>query len=323
MSSKAAKWPNSTPCWGRLPVEQYLIRYWDHASSEPDDEQRLRLVREYIRLDRIPKDWDPTAFGEAWHEPDANDSDPQFAPRRIPTDHECDKARGYPVMLRTYHGNGEEGNRRFAEYTQVSDTYHGVADCYALDDIEIFNFGSDWRKIFDILPEIAGCKDHQPDYDVGDIGDGAEVGQSLYYSRRPDQEILDDDYEDLKDEIENSKAEYPNWKEDPDALLEPGDTVIRSLLRAVTISCIIIVDEKTFSTDELRVVYLDMHQNITIETRLELDQGYIDEMLMRWEDGFRPLGYVMENGIVGEKYRLSNESGRRFFRVTDKLGVSG
>ncbi|KAL5341644.1 hypothetical protein BJX70DRAFT_395707 [Aspergillus crustosus] len=47
------------------------------------------------------------------------------------------------------------------------------------------------------------------------------------------------------EEIENSKAEYPDWKkENPDILLDTGDTAIRSLLRAVTLSWIIIVDEK-------------------------------------------------------------------------------
>jgi hypothetical protein len=315
-------------------------RYWDHSSSELIDEQRLRLVREYIHLDRIPKEWDPTDFGEAWYEPDANDSDPEFAPRRIPTDLEietilrpcrpqhlrkrawkiwCDKGHGYPVMLRTYYGNGGDGDRKFTEYTQVSDHYDGVADCYALNDADILNFSSDWRRIFDILPEIAGCKDHEPEDDASGIKNRVEIGQSACYSRRPDQEMLDLDYEGLGEEIENSKAEYPDWKDNPDILLEPGDTAIRSLLRTVTLSWIIIVDEKTFTTDELWVMYLDMHQNVTVEIRLELDQGYIDEILMRWEDGYRPLGYAIENGTVGEKYRVSNESGRRFFRLTDDL----
>ncbi|KAL2808124.1 hypothetical protein BJX63DRAFT_436445 [Aspergillus granulosus] len=202
-------------------------------------------------------------------------------------------------MLRTYYGNGKEGDRKFIEYTQVSDDYDGHADCFALNNPELFNFGSDWRRIFEILPEIAGCKGH--------------------YTRLPNQEILDEKYAGLAKEIRNCKAEYPNWKEDPDILLEPGDTTVRSLLRTTTISWIIIVDERTFETDELLIVYLDKNQNVTVEGRLELDQGYIDELLLRWEDGYRPLGIVMENGTVGEKYRLSNESGRRFFRLTNDL----
>ncbi|KAL2809929.1 hypothetical protein BJX63DRAFT_331800 [Aspergillus granulosus] len=64
MASNGATWPNFLPCWGRLPVEQYLIRHWDHVSSEPVNQQRLRLIHEYIHLDEIPKEWDPTEFGE-------------------------------------------------------------------------------------------------------------------------------------------------------------------------------------------------------------------------------------------------------------------
>ncbi|KAL3430687.1 hypothetical protein BDV09DRAFT_189070 [Aspergillus tetrazonus] len=280
--------PNFTPCWGRLPVEQYLIRHWDHSSTEPIDRQRLRLIQ----------------FGEAWYEPDPNDANPAFAPKRIPTDHEvkvilspwgshdlrkraweiwCGKDWGYPVMLRTYCGNVEEGDRKFAEYTQVSEIYRVVADCLVLSDAEIFNFGSDWRRIFEILPEIASCKGHQPDYDASDI--------TNY-----------DDYADLENEIRDSKAKYPDWKEDPDISLEPGNTVIRLSLQTTAIS-----------TDELLIISLDVYQDVTIWGRLGLDQGYIDEMFMRWEDGGRPLGLVMENGTVGERYRLSKSREGGFF----------
>ncbi|KAL3494682.1 hypothetical protein BJX62DRAFT_247086 [Aspergillus germanicus] len=344
-----ATWPNFLPRWGRLPVEQYLVRNWNHTSPEPPSNQRSRLINSYIHLDAIPKEWDPTDFGEAWYEPDANDTDPAFAPSRIPTDAEidlilrpwrshdlrkkawqiwCDKGRGYPVILRTDYGDrngdGEQGDRKFGEYMQVSDTLDARADVYALNDRELFDFGSsDWRRIFEILLEIAGCKDHQVTYDASDINNVLEIGASAYYLRCPDQEMLDIDFVDLAEEIKNGKAEHPEWKKDPDVLLEPGDTTIRSLLRTATLSWIIIVDETTFKTDELLIVYFNMHQNVTVEGRLELDQGYIDEMLMRWEDGGRPLGIVMENGTVGEKYRLSNSEGRRFFCLSEDLEYKG
>jgi hypothetical protein len=219
-------------------------------------------------------------------------------------------------MLRTYYGDGEEaeGDRKFGEYTRVSDTYDAVADVYALNNRALFDFGSDWRRVFEVLPEIAGCADGN---------NAVEIPPLAFYSRWPDLEMLDNDFVDLAEEIQTSKAELPNWKEDPDILLEPGDTAIRSLLRTATISWIIIVDKTTFKTDELLIVYFDMHQNVTVEGRLELDQGYIDEMLMRWEDGGRPLGIVMENGTVGERYRLSSEEGRKFFRLREDLEYKG
>jgi hypothetical protein len=206
---------------------------------------------------------------------------------------------------------------------QVSNALDASSDVYALNDRELFNFGSGWRRVFEILPEIAGCKRYQAEYDASDINNVFEIAPLAFYPRRPDQELLDIDFVDLAEEIENGKAEHIDWKDDPDVLLEPGDTTIRSLLRTATLSWIIIVDETTFKTDELLIVYFDMHQNVTVQGRLELDQGYIDELLMRWEDGGRPLGIVMENGTVGEKYRLSSEDGRRFFRLSEDLEYKG
>jgi hypothetical protein len=51
--------------------------------------------------------------------------------------------RYFPVMLRTYYdgSDGGEGNRRFREYTEVSDWCLDVAHCLALNDRELFNFG--------------------------------------------------------------------------------------------------------------------------------------------------------------------------------------
>ncbi|KAL4876957.1 hypothetical protein BJY04DRAFT_222633 [Aspergillus karnatakaensis] len=332
--------PDYTPRWGRLPVEQYLMRYWDHSSSEPIDQQRVRLVREYIHLDRIPKEWDPTEFGQAWYKPDANDTDPQWAPKRIPTDHEietilrpwrsqelrkrawqiwCDRSRGHPVVLRTYYNHGEKGDKMFTDYIQVSDQIDAVADVYALNDAEVFDFGSDWWRVFDVLPEAAGCQQDRPYYDYSDAKNPGVIKYPDFLPRSPDQEMLDEDLADVEEEIEKMKAEYPHWREDPDVLLEPGDTVVRSILRTVSISWIILVDEETFRTDQIVIKYLDMHQNVTVEDRMDLDQGYIDEMLMRWENGGRPLGIVMENGTIGDRYRLSSESGRRFFRLNDDL----
>jgi hypothetical protein len=39
---------------------------------------------------------------------------------------------------------------------------------------------------------------------------------------------------------------------------------------------------------------------------------------MTWEEGV-PCGPVIEEGTVEDKYLLTTESGRKFFRVTDNL----
>lgn len=39
-------------------------RLWDYSSTETVDDQRNRLVKEYMQLDEIPKEWDTAQFTE-------------------------------------------------------------------------------------------------------------------------------------------------------------------------------------------------------------------------------------------------------------------
>ncbi|KAJ0415250.1 hypothetical protein BJY00DRAFT_305013 [Aspergillus carlsbadensis] len=191
-------YPNYLPSWGRLPVEQYLIRHWNYSSSESVNAQRQRLVHEYMQLDEIPEEWDPISVGGSV----------SHQPKRIPTAEElevilrpwrsydmrkraweiwCGGKRNPPVMLRTYYDNGEEGDAKFTAWA-------------ALNEAELFNFGADWRRIFGILPELAGCRD-----------DG---------QRGPLQEIIDQCLPEVKDSIEQAKQANPGWLQDPDEAFE-------------------------------------------------------------------------------------------------------
>ncbi|KAL3489217.1 hypothetical protein BJX62DRAFT_209753 [Aspergillus germanicus] len=83
-------------------------------------------------------------------------------------------------MLRTYYdgSDGGEGNRRFREYTEVSNWYTDVADCLVRNDCELFKLGDDSHRIFDTLPEIAGCT---PRYNTCDPNNITEVGPWVDY----------------------------------------------------------------------------------------------------------------------------------------------
>ncbi|KAL2816987.1 hypothetical protein BJX63DRAFT_386980 [Aspergillus granulosus] len=63
-----------------------------------------------------------------------------------------------PVMLQTFYDNDEKGHVKFTEYTEISENFEEEASWAALNNAELFNFGSDWRYIFNILPEIVGCR---------------------------------------------------------------------------------------------------------------------------------------------------------------------
>ncbi|KAL4923138.1 uncharacterized protein BDV17DRAFT_297270 [Aspergillus undulatus] len=300
---------NYIPIWGQLPVEQFLIRNWDSSSSEPADSQRKHLVDKYMQLDSILKEWDPAEHGMY----------PERQPTRIPTEDEIDtilrpwrsddmRRRAWqiwcganseaPVMLRTHYGgisDPAEGSN--------DDSRHGDDDATTVEFTEcseLYAMGADWSVLtmptfFYILPEIAGCKRD--------------------YERTIDPERLDRKFAGLEAALDEAKSEHPDWKQDWNLLLE-DNFVARGLLFTATISWIWIVDKEAFETEQLLVVYFDRNQNVTVQGRMEIDQGYLDELTLNWYEGAPP-GTVIEEGSVGDTYRLDTESGRRFFRLTD------
>ena len=282
-------------------------RHWDYSSSESVDDQRKRLVREYMQLEEIPKEWDLEAQFAEYSE---------RQPERIPTVEEVaiilrpwrsDDMRKKawhlwagenflaPVMLRTYYKNGSAGDQKIAEYADTSDNYAESADWAVLDDAELFSYGSDWKQLLSVLPEI--------------------IGFSTVYQRAPLQAKLDRDLPNLKGAFTRAKREYPGWKQDVNLLLN-GNGYARDLLCAVSMGWLWIVDKEAFETDKLLVVYLDLKQNITVQGRMDVDQGDMDEILLKWYDRVPP-GPIFDEGTVGDTYRLDTESGREFFRLTE------
>ena len=271
-------------------------------------------MQKYMQLDSIPKEWDPAEHGMY----------PERQPKRIPTEYEIDnilrpwrsddmRRRAWqiwcgansevPVMLRTHYGGSSnpaqgqhsDDDTKMVEFTECSELYAMGANWSVLNNAHLFNLGADWKQVFYILPEIAGCKRD--------------------YGRTIDLERLDRKFAGLETAFDEAKSEHPDWKQDWNLLLE-GNFVARRLLFTATISWIWIVDRETFETEQLLVVYFDRNQNVTVQGRMEFDQGYLDELTLNWYEGAPP-GTVIEEGSVGDTYRLDTESGRRFFRLTD------
>ncbi len=283
-------------------------RLWDYSSTESVDDQRKRLVKEYMQLDEIPKEWDTAQFTEY----------PDRQPDRIPTAEEVAtilrpwrsndmRKRAWhlwagenfqaPVMLRTYYENGSAGDKKIAEYADASDNYAESADWAVLNDAELFNYGSgsDWKQILNTLPEI--------------------IHFSVDYQRAPLQAKLDRDLPKLKEEFQKAKRRHPNWKQNVNLLLN-SNGYARDLLCAVSMGWVWIVDKEAFETDKLLVVYLDLNQDITVQGRMDVHKEDMDEILLKWYDRVPP-GPIFDEGTVGDKYRLDTESGKEFFRLTD------
>ncbi|KAJ5544835.1 hypothetical protein N7461_007139 [Penicillium sp. DV-2018c] len=150
------------PQWGQLPVEQYLIKHWDHSSSEPTGDQRLRLIHQFLDLDEIPKELGPNCHASDTYEalshfPTAYEIDTILRPWRSDNLRKiawriwgCDNDQ--LILLRTYYN--ADDNDKITELVGSDELdEENVAWWALLDNPELFNFGDQWWRVFDILPE--------------------------------------------------------------------------------------------------------------------------------------------------------------------------
>ncbi|KAL2821969.1 hypothetical protein BJX63DRAFT_417767 [Aspergillus granulosus] len=146
------------PEWGQLPAEQYLIRFGDSASPESAGEQRSRLIQQFLQLDEIDPEWDPTSSGTF----------PERKPSHIPTPEEMvtvlrpwrsdDLLLG--LLVRTYCDSPDD--KRAETWETMSEEYESCAYWSFLNGKGLFNPGTDWHLLFNILPEIGGFFKNYP-----------------------------------------------------------------------------------------------------------------------------------------------------------------
>ncbi|KAJ5372783.1 hypothetical protein N7517_004789 [Penicillium concentricum] len=298
---------HTPPPWGRLPVEQYFIINWNHSSTETPDQQRKRLVAEFLDLESFPHawtgDWETLPKGVAVpREPTTEEVDTILRPYR------SDLLRWHamtmfyddtsPALLRT-HYSADEGERgRHAELmAEWRDSFDSEDWWAVLDNEDLFNFGSEWRRVYHILPEIAGPL-------VLNVDDRWRIPRAA--------QNVDEFRPSFKTRLDEVKEKDPKaWREDRDAII---DSCAIGLQNYVTRTYIILADEEAFRSGWLRVLYLDGFRNIVREVRSDPVLDDISSMIGTWMEtnGF-PQG-----STVGEKYRASAELGRELYQFTEE-----
>ncbi|KAJ5392262.1 hypothetical protein N7509_007752 [Penicillium cosmopolitanum] len=300
------------PLWGRLGVEQYLITNWDHSSVETPDHQRKGLVSRFLNTPLEPKEnCERKTTRTPLREPTAEEIDTILRPYRcenlrrhadnIYTDGVC------PMLLRTHYAkNADEKNR----HDKMMETWINVnqfeeeAWWAVLDDVNLFDFGSEWRRIYDVLPEIAYPVDFR-------------------MVKEGDQNILRDNYTEpqhhegtrafFKRDIANAKQYDPEaWHNDRESVIEAIDT----LQKAAAYTYIVIADEKAFESGWLCVVYLDGLQRIIREGRIDPNNDDIGNVAGLWANCCELLG--SEFTSVSEKYRINGEIGKVLYQLTEE-----
>ncbi|KAE8419871.1 hypothetical protein BDV36DRAFT_293762 [Aspergillus pseudocaelatus] len=285
-----------SPRWGELPVEQYLIRHWDNAMTESPDQQRVRLVRQFLDLDEFPQEWFPTQEGEPLP-PSPTEEDIRAILRPWRSDdlrrrawHIYTNVTDEPIFLRTHYES--EDDEKIEHWACVSEEFENQAWWACLNNAQIYNFGSDWQRVYEILPEIAGpsTEGFVPLETLSSIRSHFKIWLS-----------------------EAKQIEPEFWRKDRHRFIE---LKAAGLLRAVATRYMLLADQEAFETDgRLRLIYLDNKRNIVRETRVDADGQTITDIIMAWFELTDPP--ELEDGITGDRYRVTGDLGRKLYQLTD------
>lgn len=306
-----------SPKWGELPVEQYLLarssyrlyillskianilqRYWDFTATESPDQQRLRLIQQFIDLDEIPREWDPVNYGAPPPRmPTAEEIDTVLRPWR--PDELRQKAwqiwesgNDVPIFLRVHYDPEDDG--KMEEWVGASEEFENQAWWACLDDATLFNFSSDWQRVYDIMPEsVSGAA----------------------YKRYPSPEVVEMARTQFKTSLNKAKQNEPGrWREDPHRFIE---LEAAHLLRTVAASYILVADQEAFKTGgQLRLVYVDGKRNVIRETRVEAGAQTITDVIMDWDQLNLPPD-LWEEGTVGDRYQVTGDLGREVYQLSE------
>ncbi|KAI1454924.1 hypothetical protein F4805DRAFT_437964 [Annulohypoxylon moriforme] len=301
-----------SPSWGAFPAEQYLLRHWNSSSSSSSADQRQDLIRAFMRLEIIPREWDTTG----------REYPPNNNMERVPTADEVreilapwrplrwrqaaltiwKRRDDEAIWLRTYYRDGDD---QFTEWREIDEDYdpafdEGSAFWTKLDDPDMFNFGENWERFFDILPELAGPQQ------VYSRVFGSGYGSNYLDSKR---QKLRDAVARVEDKVE-----------------EVEDGLIGTSLQVIAVETyLLLADAKAFETRKLRVLFLDAWGNIVRHSRIEPED--IFELRSRWGAAkYRDGEYWLDKkergepgGVLGDKYRARGEMGRSLYGVEDLL----
>lgn len=171
----------------------------------------------------------------------------------------------------------------------------------SLNDATQFDFDSEWRRVFEILPEIAGP------------GSGGSLTER---TRKRALDLEDNDLVEFrvwfKEALHREKQRDPcRWRENREAVIEEAAT---SMQHVMTEIYIIIADEEAFRSGRLLVVFLDGLRNIIRQARFDTDVYNVDYIV----SGFTETNEFAVDTTVGEKYRVEGELGKQLYQLNSE-----
>ncbi|CAI7571762.1 unnamed protein product [Penicillium manginii] len=289
------------PSWGKSGIEQYFILNWDFSSTEPPDQQRSRLVTDFLNLNIIPLKF----FKIPETLPDHRSG------YRLPTTEEID------VILRPFRSEElrcADKDQRLKDDTQMeewieTEIFGEEVDWALLDNEEMFNFGpgpDSWSRLYDILPELAGPLLLQPQ----DASDGERIIKRV---PEPSDDILKNIYPLFKRDLAIAKEEDPElWLHDRDSVIESTGMPLQ---KVSTSTYIIIADKEAFRTSRLLVLYLDGFRRIIRQGRIDEELDDIGSIVGLWME----TNDLLEYATLSERYRVDGDLGRKLYQLDEVL----
>ncbi|KAJ5210913.1 Short-chain dehydrogenase/reductase SDR [Penicillium cf. griseofulvum] len=171
-----------------------------------------------------------------------------------------------PALPRTHYSADEEERARHDKLlTDLIDPRDSEEWSAVLDNKDLFNFGSDWRRVYDVLPEIAGPLN-------------SFVDDRFRIVRTTTDEHLESSRSLCKTQLAEAKENDPEvWRADRIAFI---DGYMNELQNYITQTYLIIADEEAFRSGSPQVVYLDGFRNIIREVCIDPEIDDIDNVIL-------------------------------------------
>ncbi|CAG8382154.1 unnamed protein product, partial [Penicillium salamii] len=229
---------------------------WDHFSTDTPSQQRQRLIHRFLERDRTSEEF---LF-------------PDELPPRMPTREEIGlilhpwrpddviRRKAYYlskdrvlVFLRTHYDPEDDG--RMNEWIYKTDLFEDNSRWACFNDPHMFNFGPNWQRIYEIMPEVAGFVDHTQQF-------AHSRENPCFRAKGPPMKGQRGADECIEKQVKNNESE--------------------NRLPDINIAAYIaIADKEAFQSGLLRLLCLDVRQNIIRELRVGQKPAEITELILQ------------------------------------------
>ncbi|KAK5655904.1 hypothetical protein OQA88_5443 [Cercophora sp. LCS_1] len=281
---------------------------WDHSSTETVEDQRLRLVRVFrlLRLEDLPNS----------HRDPSEDEirtilDPWRPQRWRLAANKIQVREEQPVWLRTYYDSDDKKIAEWLALEEEGDPNFEEDDGWwrILDDPDVFNFGVNWKRVFDVMTELLSGHLRR----LSDPG-----GELLTQYRRQLRGVVGSAMDDTLEE-RVSRAQFSV----PASMLQS--------LKASEGTPLVVADGEAWQTDKLRLLWLDWCGNPIRRSEIEpIDLWevkdawwgfkFLNQRHWRDRENDNRVGAPPEPGsYLCEKYYAKGEVGKDLYAVDDLL----